>query len=180
MRTIVLLLIITTRVAAAEPAAASPQQVAKDFFAYLAENHIDSTGVDIGSDANAQEKFLSNRLRNALHATQRHIQRHQPLTSAGVPFKMPDNKTFLLAWDPPKRFTNTRTLETPYTAIVAGRAIWGADQQYRNQVRPTFFVLVFERGAWRIDDIQAGKANFNGNMSLLDELASPLRPKNGT
>ena len=180
MRAIVLSLMIATRVAAAEPGAASPEQVAKDFFAYLAENHIDSTGLDISSDAQAQERFLSNRLRAALHATQRHLRRHRPKNSIRIPVRPPDNSAFLLAWDPPKRFTVTRTLQTPYMAIVEGRAIWVAGQQYEHEVRPTFFVLVFERGAWRVDDIQAAKANFNPDMSVLEGLLMPSTRRKGT
>jgi hypothetical protein len=102
----------------------------------------------------------------------RYRRRHHP-KSGGIPIPPPDNSFFLLAWDPPKRFTVTRTVQTPYTAIVAGRCIWLAGQQYAHEVRPTFFIMVFERGTWRVSDIQAAEANFNADMSLLRDLSAP-------
>ena len=167
-----LLILFLVRFTAFAEQSQSPERVAKEFFAYLSTNHRLSTGLDISSDASAQDRFLSTDLRQSLAAALKYNQRHHP-QSGGVPIPPPDNSSFLLAWDPPTKFVVIRVVQTPFTAIVAGQCVWGPLQQYSGEVRPTFFLLVFERGAWRISDIQAAKAKFNRDMSLRADLVHP-------
>ena len=171
MRTVFIFLVFSA-VSASALASTPPEQVARDFFRYLVENDITTTHRDISSDTAAQQRFLSSRLRDALHGCLEYHRTH-PLKEGDIPGGWPDNASFLLAWDPLKLFKVNRTTKTPYTAIVGGRCIWVKGQQYEHEVRPTFFILRYERGDWRVDDIQAAKANFNPDMSLFSSLTSP-------
>jgi hypothetical protein len=168
MRASIFLFFWTVLAATAGTPPSAPEQVAKDFFAYLSADN-----TNIFSDAAAQERFLSTPLRQALDARLRYERRH-PTKPGEIPTSL-DNSAFLLAWDPPKRFVVTRTVQSPYTAIVAGRCIWLAGQEYAHEVRPTFFVLVLEPGGWRVSDIQAAKSKFNPDMSLSHDMASPFK-----
>lgn len=171
MRTVFTLLVFSA-VSASALASTPPEQVARDFFRYLVENDITTTRRDINSDSAAQQRFLSSRLRDALQDCLEYHRTHPP-KDGEISGEPPNNASFLLAWDPPKLFKVNRTTKTPYTAIVAGRCIWVKGQQYEYEVRPTFFILRFERGEWRVDDVQAAKANFNPDMSLFFNLTSP-------
>jgi hypothetical protein len=164
-----MVLCLSTLPAFAAPPTKSPEVVAREFFTYLQKNHIRTTGLDITSDDVAQERWLTRSLREALVSNLRYHRRHRP-KSGSIPIQPPDNSDFLLAWDPPERFVVSHTSQTPYSAIVSGRCIWGPRQQYAGAIRPTFFILSFERGAWRVSDIQAAKAEFNSDMSLLSIL----------
>jgi hypothetical protein len=152
-----------------------PEKVVREFFAYLeasdhstvegTDNHIVSTP-DIGSDVAAQERWLSRDLRGSLRRANQYIRLHKP-KSGGIPIGEFTSAEFRFAWDPPEKFEIRQTTKATFTAIVAGRFIWGPKQQYAGSVRNGYFILAFEDGAWRVSDIQADPYPFGQSKSSL-------------
>jgi len=173
LSTAILLLLI---VVSAHADTTEPRFIAADLFDYLVANHKDTTGLDISTDADAQDKWLSTALKESLRRQNTFIQRRKPkIKDTDRPLEPFDNSSFLLAWDRPSKFVIRSISTTPYNAIVTGEAVWGKDRQYAGERRPTFFVFVNENGKWLVDDIQAGKAAYNPDMSLRRNLDARVK-----
>ena len=152
-----------------------PDKIVQEFFTYLeASDHSTVAGTDnhivrppdIGTDIAAQERWLTRDLRESLRRANKYIRRHKP-KSGDIPIGEITSADFRFAWDPPERFEITHTTKATFTAIVAGRFIWGPKQQYAGSVRNGYFILVFEDGAWRVSDIQADPYPFDQSENSL-------------
>ena len=156
-------------------AADLPAQVVRDFYAYLAaSDHRTTAGVDnhwveapnIRDDTAAQERWLSQALRESLRRANASIRRRHPRVGE-IPIQEYDSGSFRFGWDPPERFVVRRTTRTPFTAVVAGVMVWLPGQQYAGNRRDASFILVAEDGAWRVDDIQVKPYEFDQSTDSL-------------
>ena len=165
------------------PPAVPPAQVVHDFYAYLAASDYRATAgpdnhwVDapnIRNDVPAQERWLSQALRESLRRANAAIRRHHSKRGE-IPMQEFDSGSFRFAWDPPGQFEVTRTTKAPFTAIVAGVMVWGPRQQYAGNRRNAYFILVAEDGAWRVDDIQVEPYEFDQSTSSLRKRLAAYR-----
>ncbi len=152
--------------AAASP---PPEQVVREFYAYLAASDRRTEAPNIRDDTAAQEHWLSQALRDSLRRANAAIRR-LPRKRDEIPVTEFDSASLRFGWDPPGRFVITRTAKAPFTAIVAGVMVWGPRQQYAGSRRNASFVLVMENGAWRVDDIQVEPYGFDQSTDSLRAL----------
>jgi len=141
-----------------------PEVVTKEFFHYLL-----SSKNDISTDSKAQGHWLAKPLRkllaSATEAANKSVKAHPD-----EKIDLPDNKTFLGAWDPPTSFEITKSQQTLSQALVTINCKWGPDTQYPGDKRVMTAVLTLENGSWKISDIQTHAGKFASEGTLVEEL----------
>jgi hypothetical protein len=144
--------------------ASSPETVVQDFFHYLLVGKRDIT-----SDASAQKRWLTRNLQRALAttvaATNRALKAHPD-----EKIDVPDNGTFLGAWDPPTTFKVLQAKSAPSQATVEVTLTWGPKTNYPGDVQKRTVALVLEDGAWRIEEITVHAGKFAQAGTLTGEL----------
>lgn len=129
--------------------------VYREFFAYVKK-----TEPDIIRDQEAQKRWLSQNLRQALA---------QNIARFGKETNVPDfptNQTFLNVWSRPETYSIIGSRHYDYRdgknpednrAVIDVVYDWGysdsLDNQYPGQKSLMSFIFVFEEGTWKLDDI---------------------------
>jgi hypothetical protein len=142
----------------------------REFFAYVKKRE-----PDVIQDQNAQNRWLSQRLREAL---KHNVARFGKETN--VP-DYPTNQTFLGVWNRPETYSilgsrhyDYRDTENPddNRAVIDVLYDWGhdssLDNQYPGEKNLRSFVYVYEENAWKLDDIY----NFNDEYAPAGSLSA--------
>ena len=163
------LLLFTTTIAAAAPkcgsqAVSSPETVVQDFFNYLLAGKR-----DMATDVSAQKRCLTRELQRALAttvaATSRALKAHPD-----EKIDVPDNSTFLGAWDPPTTFKVSKSKAAQSQATVEVTLTWGPKTNYPGEVQKRTVALTMEEGSWRIREITVHPSKFAQAGTLTGEL----------
>jgi hypothetical protein len=155
---------ITESHSISSPSTPLPENVTKDFFAYLL-----SSKNNIATDGKAQVRWLSSSLRELLTATSMASKKAaEERPKEKIDF--PNNGTFLASWDSPTSFELSASQQTPFLALVAILCHWGPQSEYANDERTMTFILILEDDAWRVSDIHTHAGKFVSDGLLTRDL----------
>lgn len=134
----------------------------RQFFAF-----VQKTEPSIVKDANAQQKWLSKDLREAL--------KQKVATFKDQPDDpdFPGNGTFVGSWDYPTTFSIIGSRGYGKRAVIEVWYQWGPGTNYPGDTRLTYFIFVSEDGAWKLDDVYT----FRGEYASAESLSAYLREK---
>jgi len=136
--------------------------VFREFFRYLQKND-----PSIVRDEQAQKRWLTQELRKALTA------KVATFTSPQDDPDFPSNSTFLGSWDYPSTYSIVASRRYGPRAIVDVLYKWGSNTNYPGDERTASFILLFEDGAWKLDDVYT----FRGKFAQAESLNQYFREK---
>ena len=134
----------------------------REFFRY-----VQRTKPSIVTDETAQQRWLSKNLLEAL--------KQKVVTFKDQPNDpdFPGNGTFVGTWDNPSTFTIVGSRRYNKRAVIDVWYAWGKGTNYPDDTRLSYFVFVYEEGAWKLDDVYT----FRGEFASAESLNAYLRSK---
>ena len=134
----------------------------RDFFRYLQRSD-----ANIVKDETAQKRWLTAEMRKAL------AQKLATFTSPGDDPDYPGNGTFIGSWDYPTTYSIVASRRYGNRAVIDVLYKWGLKTNYPGDERTSSFVLMYEDGAWKLDDVYT----FRGAYVETESLTQYLREK---
>jgi hypothetical protein len=134
----------------------------RQFFSYLQK-----AGTNIIRDETAQNRWLSQDLRQAL------AQKVATFTSPADDPDFPSNATFIGSWDYPSTYSIAASRRYSQRAVIDVLYKWGPKTNYPGDERISSFVFVLEDGVWKLDDIYT----FRGSYAKAESLSQYLHEK---
>jgi hypothetical protein len=129
--------------------------------------YLQNSQPSIVKDQQAQNKFLSKNLREALQKKVASF-KDQPEDP-----DFPTNNTFIGSWDTPSTYTILGSRRYDKRVVIDIWYEWGKDTNYPGDTRLSNFIYVFEDGAWKLDDVYT----FRGEYASAESLNFYLRSK---
>ena len=129
--------------------------------------YLQNSQPSIVKDQQAQDKFLSKSLREALRKKVASF-KDQPEDP-----DFPTNNTFIGSWDTPSTFTILGSRRYDKRVVLDIWYEWGKGTNYPGDTRLSNFIYVFEDGAWKLDDVYT----FRGEFASAESLNFYLRSK---
>jgi hypothetical protein len=160
--------VAATRSAAAAPAQAI-QQV-RDLIKYLFHEK-----PDIASDTSAQTRWLSEPMRKGL-ANRQAVYAKYAKENPDSPEGPPSNSDFIGSWNYPTGFRFVGSRLAGQRAVVDVLFTWGKNTEYPGDTRLTYYVLVREKGSWKLEDIYTFEGKFVAAESLLETFRQSSYP----
>jgi hypothetical protein len=134
----------------------------RQLFTYLQKSE-----PSIVKDQQAQGRFLSKNLRNALQKKVESF-KDQPEDP-----DFPGNSTFIGSWDSPTTFTIIGSRRYDKRVVIDVWYEWGKETNYPGDNRLSNFIYVYEDGVWKLDDVYT----FRGEFATAESLNFYLRSK---
>lgn len=130
---------------------------------------------DIASDTSAQTRWLSEPMRKAL-ANRQKVYAQYAKTNPDSPEGPPSNSDFIGSWNYPTSFRLVGSRLAGQRAVVDVLFTWGKDTEYPGDTRLTYYVLVREKGSWKLEDIYTFEGKFVAAESLLETFRQSSYP----
>jgi len=133
----------------------------REFFQY-----VQRTKPSIVTDETGQRRWLSKNLLEAL--------KQKVATFKDQPNDpdFPGNGTFVGTWDNPSTFTIVGSRRYNKRAVIDVWYAWGKGTNYPGDTRLSYFVFLYEDGAWKLDDVYTFRGEFVTAESLTQYLSS--------
>lgn len=130
---------------------------------------------DIATDKGAQNRWLSEPMRNAL-ANRQTVYAAYAKENPDSPEGPPSNADFIGSWNYPTGFRLVGSRLAGQRAVVDVLFTWGKNTEYPGDTRLTCYVLVRENGSWKLEDIYTFEGKFVSAGSLLETFRGKSYP----
>jgi len=114
---------------------------------------------NLTKDKSAQVELLSQHVRDGIEHLWKEYSKLEP-DNAGAKCSPPDNDVFVGAWDYPSTYSIVGSRAYERRTIIDVSYRWGPETNYSGDERLMSYVLVFEAGKWKVDDIYIFRGEF--------------------
>jgi hypothetical protein len=164
---------VREEVAATRNAAAAPTQAIQQVRDLIKDLFHQTP--DIASDTSAQNRWLSEPMRKAL-ANRQKVYAKYAKENPDSPEGPPSSADFIGSWNYPTSFRFVGSRLAGERAVVDVLFIWGKDTEYPGDTRLTYYVLIREKGSWKLEDIYTFEGKFVAAESLLETFRQSSYP----